>query len=246
MSRRKGGSGNPDEGLIRMAEMIKAQSIADSASTLTNDSEKTMTMAEKAAAKKAQRRAEAASKKDTKVVEEDAGPVDVAKELAAGNDRVPLNDAQKLNAAARMATGVLASEKRARDIKIVGFSLSLHSAILVEDTTIELNWGQRYGLIGRNGCGKSTFLQCVAAREVPIPDHIDTYLLAEEAKPSEATALEYVISRCVVGRGGAGARPVCRRHRRARTPRVRAAQRARRAQRRRHFLSMHGFHTTCC
>jgi hypothetical protein len=198
MSRRKGGSGNPDEGMIRMAEMMKAASVADSASTLTNDSgDKVLSMAEKAAAKKAQRRAEAAAKKDAKPVEEEGGVVDVAKELAAGTDRPPLNDAQKLNAAARMATGVLASEKRARDVKIVGFSLSLHSAILVEDTTIELNWGQRYGLIGRNGCGKSTFLQCVAAREVPIPEHIDTYLLAEEAKPSEATALEYVISRCV-------------------------------------------------
>jgi ATP-binding cassette subfamily F protein 2 len=220
--------------MIRMAEMMKAASVADSASTLTNDSgEKVLSMAEKAAAKKAQRRAEAAAKKDAKPAEDEADVVDVAKELAAGRDRPALNDAQKLNAAARMATGVLASEKRARDVKIVGFSLSLHSAILVEDTTIELNWGQRYGLIGRNGCGKSTFLQCVAAREVPIPEHIDTYLLAEEAKPSEATALEYVISRCVAGRGGAGARLAC-------------AQRTRRARRRRHFLSMHGFHTTRC
>lgn len=49
------------------------------------------------------------------------------------------------------------------------------------------------GLLGRNGCGKSTFLKCLAAREVPIPDHFDIYLLAHEAPPSERTALEYVI-----------------------------------------------------
>jgi ABC-type transport system involved in cytochrome bd biosynthesis fused ATPase/permease subunit len=60
---------------------------------------------------------------------------------------------------------------------------------------LELSWGQRYGLIGRNGCGKSTMLQCIAAKEVPIPSHIDTYLLAEEAQPSDATALQYVIER---------------------------------------------------
>ena len=100
---------------------------------------------------------------------------------------------EALNAAARRATGVLASEKRARDVKIIGFSLHLHANILVEDTTIELNHGQRYGLIGRNGCGKSTLLKALAAREVPIPDHIDTYLLTEEAAPSELTGLEYVI-----------------------------------------------------
>jgi ATP-binding cassette subfamily F protein 2 len=64
----------------------------------------------------------------------------------------------------------------------------------VEDTTIELNHGCRYGLLGRNGCGKSTFLKCLAAREVPIPAHFDVYLLAHEAPPSEMSALDYVIT----------------------------------------------------
>lgn len=93
----------------------------------------------------------------------------------------------------RTSTGVLTSEKRARDIKISGFSLSLFGKILVEDTTIELNYGQRYGLIGANGCGKSTMLQCFAAREVPIPETCDVYLLREEAQPSELSALEWVV-----------------------------------------------------
>jgi ATP-binding cassette, subfamily F, member 2 len=59
---------------------------------------------------------------------------------------------------------------------------------------IELNKGGRYGLLGRNGCGKSTFLKCLAAREVPIPMHFDVYLLAHEAPPCEMSALEYVIN----------------------------------------------------
>lgn len=54
----------------------------------------------------------------------------------------------------RTATGILVSEPRARDIKIQAFSLALHGHVLVEDTIIELNAGCRYGLIGRNGCGK--------------------------------------------------------------------------------------------
>ena len=94
----------------------------------------------------------------------------------------------------RSATGLLISEPRARDIKISAFSLSLHGHVLVEDTIIELNQGSRYGLLGRNGCGKSTFLKCLAAREVPIPNHFDVYLLDHEAPPSEDTALEYVIN----------------------------------------------------
>jgi ATP-binding cassette subfamily F protein 2 len=65
---------------------------------------------------------------------------------------------------------------------------------LVEDTIIELNQGARYGLLGRNGCGKSTFLRCLANREVPIPMHFDIYLLDHEAPPCEMTALEYVVT----------------------------------------------------
>jgi len=94
---------------------------------------------------------------------------------------------------ARHATGTLISEKRARDVKIDSFSLSLHGKILVEDTVLELNHGARYGVIGRNGCGKSSILACIANREIPIPSHFDLYLLAHEAPPSELTALEYVI-----------------------------------------------------
>ena len=93
----------------------------------------------------------------------------------------------------RVATGLLISEPRARDIKISSFSLALHGIVLVEDTMIELNQGSRYGLIGRNGCGKSTLLKCLANREVPIPSHFSVHLLAHEAPPCELTALEYVI-----------------------------------------------------
>lgn len=98
------------------------------------------------------------------------------------------------DAGARTCSGVLVSEKRARDIKIQSFSLNFLGSVLVEDTTIELNYGQRYGLIGRNGCGKSTFLKCLAAREVPIPDHVDVYFLDSEAEPSDLTAVDWVVN----------------------------------------------------
>lgn len=93
----------------------------------------------------------------------------------------------------RVATGNLASEPRARDVKISDFSLALHGIRLVEDTTIELNAGAHYGLVGRNGCGKSTLLKCFAAREIPIPEMFDIYLLNSEAPPSEQSAIDYVI-----------------------------------------------------
>ncbi len=64
---------------------------------------------------------------------------------------------------------------------------------LIHDTLIELTVGRRYGLIGQNGSGKSVYLQCLAKREVPIPDHIDIFHLDAEAPPSEKTALQAVV-----------------------------------------------------
>jgi ATP-binding cassette subfamily F protein 2 len=57
-----------------------------------------------------------------------------------------------------------------------------------------VNFGRRYGVNGPNGCGKSTFLECLAAREVPIPDHMDIFLLNGEYPPTDMTALEAVIA----------------------------------------------------
>ena len=93
----------------------------------------------------------------------------------------------------RTATGVLTSLRMSRDIKIEQYTLSFHGRVLIEDATIELNWGQRYGLLGANGSGKSTFLTSLFARDVDIPEHIDVYLLNAEAEPQEVTAVEYII-----------------------------------------------------
>lgn len=93
----------------------------------------------------------------------------------------------------RCATGILESRPLERDIKIGAFSLSAYGQVLITDTMIELTVGRRYGLIGSNGSGKSTFLKCLAEREVPIPHHIDLHYLAEEAEASDTTAIDYLL-----------------------------------------------------
>lgn len=92
----------------------------------------------------------------------------------------------------RSATGVLVSRPTSKDVKIDAFSLIAHGTVLIQDTMIELTIGRRYGLLGANGSGKSTFLKTLANREVPIPEHMDIWYLAEEEAPSEKTAFELV------------------------------------------------------
>lgn len=93
----------------------------------------------------------------------------------------------------RVTTGVLASLAQSRDIKITSVSLVFHGKVLITDTTLELNYGRRYGLLGENGCGKSTLLKAIDKREYPIPEQIDIYLLNEGAPPSDLGALEWVV-----------------------------------------------------
>jgi len=90
-------------------------------------------------------------------------------------------------------TGVLASRPLSRDVRIEQVSMSMYGKELIQDTTIFLNHGRRYGLIGANGSGKTTLLACLAARELPIPDHIDIWHVHKEAEPTDIDALQSVV-----------------------------------------------------
>mmetsp|Transcript_115933 Transcript_115933/g.201271 ORF Transcript_115933/g.201271 Transcript_115933/m.201271 type:complete len:601 (-) Transcript_115933:36-1838(-) len=90
-------------------------------------------------------------------------------------------------------TGVLASRPQSRDVRIEQVTVSLHGRELIQDAVLQLNHGRRYGLIGANGSGKTTLLAAIAARELPVPDHVDIWFLNKEAEPEEVTALQAVI-----------------------------------------------------
>ncbi|KAG6025802.1 ABC transporter ATP-binding protein arb1 [Claviceps citrina] len=112
--------------------------------------------------------------------------LDEVKRLAEQMDKHGISD--------RVTTGVLASTQASKDVKISSTSLVFHGRVLITDSVMELSYGRRYGLLGENGCGKSTLLKAIAAREFPIPEHIDIYLLNEGAPPSDLGALEWVVT----------------------------------------------------
>lgn len=93
----------------------------------------------------------------------------------------------------RSVTGVLVSHPDSRDVHIDQLSITFHGAELLVDTSLELNVGRRYGLIGLNGCGKSSLLSVIGNKECPIPEHIDSFHLTREMPPSDKTALQCVM-----------------------------------------------------
>ena len=81
-----------------------------------------------------------------------------------------------------------------RDINVGGVSVAFHGKLLLEETDVVINYGNRYGFIGPNGSGKSTVMKAIAARSIPIPSALDIYFLdSEYPARDDITALQAVM-----------------------------------------------------
>jgi ATP-binding cassette, subfamily F, member 2 len=125
---------------------------------------------------------------ENSVLDELAASVQVAE--AAG--RVETR-AQAQKRGLRSTTGVLASHPLSRDLKIEQLNIMMSGVPLVEDQQLDLNYGRRYGILGVNGCGKSTILEVIANNELPIPDHFNFFHLSKETPPLEKTPVEVIL-----------------------------------------------------
>lgn len=65
-----------------------------------------------------------------------------------------------------------AAKGKSKDIHLTNIDVSFASNRILSGATLTMAHGRRYGLIGRNGVGKSTLLRHIALREVPVPTHI--------------------------------------------------------------------------
>ena len=64
-----------------------------------------------------------------------------------------------------------------------------------EGITLKLIRGRRYGLMGNNGCGKTTLLRRMASGSLPgFPRHLRTLLVDQELSGGQLTALEEVLA----------------------------------------------------
>ncbi|KAG6918702.1 hypothetical protein DXG01_012520 [Tephrocybe rancida] len=85
------------------------------------------------------------------------------------------------------------SKQKSKDIHLPSIDVSFSSNRILSGATLTLAHGRRYGLIGRNGVGKSTLLRHIAMREVPIPAHISILFVEQEIVGDDTTALESVL-----------------------------------------------------
>ena len=85
-------------------------------------------------------------------------------------------------------------------IKLENTTVRMAGLTLIENLSLTLNEGHRYGLIGRNGTGKSTFFKVLLkilhpdSGHLEIPARVRLGYIAQEAPSGSATPLEVVMA----------------------------------------------------
>jgi len=84
-----------------------------------------------------------------------------------------------------------------KDIKIENFDISFGDRVLLQGANLSLNYGKRYGMVGRNGQGKSTLLKLISSRQLLIPKFLSVLHVEQEVVGDDTSALQSVLEALV-------------------------------------------------
>lgn len=79
---------------------------------------------------------------------------------------------------------------RSMDIRIENFDVSFGNKVLLQNADLLLASGRRYGLVGRNGLGKTTLLRMISEKQLQIPSHITILHVEQEVIGNDTIALD--------------------------------------------------------
>ncbi|XP_050311079.1 ATP-binding cassette sub-family F member 3 [Anthonomus grandis grandis] len=82
---------------------------------------------------------------------------------------------------------------RAQDIRIENFDVAYGDRVLLQGADLTLAFGRRYGLVGRNGLGKSTMLNMISSGNLKIPSHISILHVEQEVIGDDTLAIDSVL-----------------------------------------------------
>ncbi|XP_028856315.1 ATP-binding cassette sub-family F member 3 [Denticeps clupeoides] len=115
---------------------------------------------------------------------------------------VVLEEASASQASSKKESRVdISGKNRSYDIRIENFDVSFGERSLLQGAELSLASGRRYGLVGRNGLGKTTLLKMLASRSLRVPHHISILHVEQEVAGDDTNALQSVLESDTVREG---------------------------------------------
>jgi ATP-binding cassette subfamily F protein 1 len=78
-------------------------------------------------------------------------------------------------------------------VQINNFSVTIGSKKLFDDSELVLAPGNIYGLIGKNGCGKTTLLKMITSRNIPVNEKILILCVEQEIEDTEKSPVQLLV-----------------------------------------------------
>ncbi|OMJ95296.1 hypothetical protein SteCoe_1353 [Stentor coeruleus] len=86
------------------------------------------------------------------------------------------------------------TEGKTRDIIVERFSMQIGGKNLLENASLKVAFPRKYGLVGRNGIGKTTLLSALAAGDIEkVPKNLHILYVEQEIVGDEKTALQTLL-----------------------------------------------------
>lgn len=80
------------------------------------------------------------------------------------------------------------------DLILENISLVVAGKTLLDQTNLKLAYGRKYGLVGRNGIGKTCLMNALARGEFPkMPNHLQILLVEQELRDTSKSVLNTVL-----------------------------------------------------
>ena len=81
-----------------------------------------------------------------------------------------------------------------RDLIAEGVDLSYGGNVLLESASLRVAYGRKYGVVGRNGIGKSTLMRAILRRELPLPASMSVEYVDQMVAESPLSPLQQVLA----------------------------------------------------
>ena len=108
-------------------------------------------------------------------------------------NRYKTNEATASQVISRKDARAEAQDKAVKDVRIENFDVAYGEKALLKGANLVLVYGRRYGMVGRNGLGKSTLLKMISGGQLVIPSHISVLHVEQEVTGDDTLALQSVL-----------------------------------------------------